>query len=693
LHRDYRPTCFYFEIISLLQRTALTGWLQLVEQKAFRLLLALLISISFLVVLLVTNPYKRTLDSAVAAGCQLSYVCIFLGGLAVKLYEDLESSSDCSSGFASQFMGLRSSEDIVTFMIFVTFAMLLILGLSFISEAYSHVVKKRAESTWSVCTIDPPYIKWNPTGIYACFLSHYKMEAASDARYMHDILRKMLHAPVFLDSSVLNDLRQLITNGVHVSDTIVLLATKNVLCRPWCLMEMLEGTRKRLPIIMVQMYNGGFSFAEARGFISNLENEMMLLNPSGLHALHEHLGPNLEELKEACIQAIDANADISPVFNAHAGDNAMVALMKDVIEQMAEFTNRKVTWLGSDGSFNGRLRSSRLMPGRLMDCARASVGKRVVATRLSKVGLKTSRRTLFSCELVSCARRTAGALPDDDSTKEEQSEAMMMIDVTNRESAVFICCSRPDAVSHAQVLRAEIALHLHCGCAIGGGPQSAQFIDESDLFVVLLTKHLPTDPNALFEIYTALQNSFTLVSVCLTGSGYDFGHAAIALSDLPTALEKARPGSSEELQARLPRHIDVASVGKMLYANLTAIIAIPWSPHFGKNHTDAVVEDIVKRIQRRARQRVSSPRSFRRKSRAFLRQGLTEAPVPTAGFSKLMLPSSSSSQISSRASDPVRSRRSTKDMSAGACHTSEIMRSVSRPSIPPFNPMESRHST
>ena len=30
-------------------------------------------------------------------------------------------------------------------------------------------------------------------------LSHYKMEAASEARYMHDVLRKMLKAPVFLD--------------------------------------------------------------------------------------------------------------------------------------------------------------------------------------------------------------------------------------------------------------------------------------------------------------------------------------------------------------------------------------------------------------------------------------------------------------------------------------------------------------
>ena len=45
----------------------------------------------------------------------------------------------------------------------------------------------------------PSQVRWKPHEIYACFLSHYKMEAASDARYIHDMLRKMLQSPVFLD--------------------------------------------------------------------------------------------------------------------------------------------------------------------------------------------------------------------------------------------------------------------------------------------------------------------------------------------------------------------------------------------------------------------------------------------------------------------------------------------------------------
>jgi len=43
----------------------------------------------------------------------------------------------------------------------------------------------------------------------------------------------MVHAPIFLDSSSLNDLRELISDGLHNSDVFVLILTDGVLTRPW----------------------------------------------------------------------------------------------------------------------------------------------------------------------------------------------------------------------------------------------------------------------------------------------------------------------------------------------------------------------------------------------------------------------------------------------------------------------------
>ena len=139
-----------------------------------------------------------------AGRSQILLVNIFIGGIMVRLVEDISNDVNGSPELAYRFLGLRSSDDAVVFMIVATFTMLAILGTTLVSEVYRHRLQQRLERQFSVCTMDPPHVRWMLRGIYACFLSHYKMEAASDARYMHDMLRKMLKAPVFLDVPALD---------------------------------------------------------------------------------------------------------------------------------------------------------------------------------------------------------------------------------------------------------------------------------------------------------------------------------------------------------------------------------------------------------------------------------------------------------------------------------------------------------
>ena len=42
--------------------------------------------------------------------------------------------------------------------------------------------------------LNPPTCNWSPSGNYACFLSHFKQEAGSDARYLNDLLQRVLGA-------------------------------------------------------------------------------------------------------------------------------------------------------------------------------------------------------------------------------------------------------------------------------------------------------------------------------------------------------------------------------------------------------------------------------------------------------------------------------------------------------------------
>jgi hypothetical protein len=507
-----------------------------------------------------------------AAGTQLLFVCIFIGGIIVRVYEDIANDTRGSRELAERFLGLQSSEEAVIIMILVAFGMIALLVLTLGTETYMQFVQERLQAKWSVCTLEPPVMKWRARAIYACFLSHFKMEAASDARYMHDMLRKMLKAPVFLDSSQLSDLRNLITKGVHKSDTVLMLATQGILTRPWCLIELFEATQKQIPIVIVQMANSGFSFEQARSFVTNFEEEMADFNPSGLELLREQLGDDLTELKEACMGALNDNEQSAPVYNSHAGDTQTVAVLKDVIERMAGATRRSIVWVDSAVSRHG-------------------------SGRETAIGPKRAPKRRFSASSVSLHRSSAGG--EERGRRSSKSAVPKACEVVNTESAVFVCCSRRDGISHARVLRAELATNLGRGCAIGGGTDTAEFVAESAALIVLLTKQLPTDPAALFEIWIALQHDVRLIPVQISGAGYEFNEAATTYASLHKALEKQQPGAVGELQARLPKDTDAARLGKLLHASLTAIIAIPWSPLNGRNHLQAVVDDILNRVPKK----------------------------------------------------------------------------------------------
>jgi len=669
LHRDYKPIYYWWEVAALIQRTILTGWLRLVksELKFLRLLSALIITIGFLVALLVCQPYRRRFDQMMAASCQIVFICTFLGGMLVLLFEDIDDYTGVPPGLASELLGLNSSEEVVVMMICVAFTMLVLLGLTAFADSYALILQKRLRSKWAVCTLDPPQVKnWHRREVYACFLSHYKMEAASEARYMHDTLRKMVKQPVYLDSSTLNDLRNLVSEGVHKSDALILLATKGVLSRPWCLIELLEAWRKRLPIIVVEIAGRGFNREEARDFMTTLETEMAA---PALDLLFSIIGPDLTELKDACLQILNVDEEFL-VLNPHAGDSELVAMMKDVVEKLAQRTKRQIKWVESSTSKRSRRKHSKhsrrfcALSGSCTSRTSQSMGGGATRCRQTSLLLEQS-------DLAGGLRQLARKHADGESSRGssmspcsrlgrsvksvgKRLKTPMPDTITNRESAIFVCCSRSDAINHARVLRSELCARLDRGCAIGGGPSTVEWIERSEAVVVVLSKALVTDPIALFEIWTALRLDVPILTVAIAGK-YDFEKAGAAFANLPLAMEKAakkaekigeleaeknkerddsqsdsfskrpmlnairhsakRPGrslrseSSEaeaaaQLIKRLPPKADVASIGKTIHESLTAIIAISWTPHYGRNHMDAIIDVIMARVIRDSRSRI-----------------------------------------------------------------------------------------
>ena len=79
---------------------------------------------------------------------------------------------------------------------------------------------------------------------------------STEARYLADLMRSMCGQRSFLDSEDLVDLRTLFEHGVHASDVVVLLATKGVLTRPWCLLEVYEPAKRHIPTVTINVAGG-----------------------------------------------------------------------------------------------------------------------------------------------------------------------------------------------------------------------------------------------------------------------------------------------------------------------------------------------------------------------------------------------------------------------------------------------------
>ena len=105
---------------------------------------------------------------------------------------------------------------------------------------------------------------------------------------MSDKFEAMLGHAVFLDSNNLTDIRALYA-AVAKSDVLLLLATRSVLTRHFCLLEIWEASRSSTPVLVVQVEGGGFRRAEARYLLENLETELPLRNPEALVAVRQHL--------------------------------------------------------------------------------------------------------------------------------------------------------------------------------------------------------------------------------------------------------------------------------------------------------------------------------------------------------------------------------------------------------------------
>ena len=194
---------------------------------------------------------------------------------------------------------------------------------------------------------------------YIAFLSHYKDEAASEARIFKEGIERVYKEracdseltqrdpKVFLDSDNLKTLSELRDN-VTLSDVLVVILTPGVLSRPWCLIEMLTALDAGKPLISINISgrpSGSYNYEQMVAFLENLPAELERVNPGAIKVLAENGYPSIRRAGHdlACY----LHNPISVPYNVAWSRNMLDATLKDMVEKLEsakppEFTSRRM---------------------------------------------------------------------------------------------------------------------------------------------------------------------------------------------------------------------------------------------------------------------------------------------------------------------------------------------------------------
>eukprot|EP01047_Picozoa_sp_COSAG01_P042484 COSAG01_NODE_3712_length_5770_cov_3.343502_2_plen_762_part_00 len=178
-------------------------------------------------------------------------------------------------------------------------------------------------------------LAWATVRRFACFLSHNKAEAAAEARLAKDHLGRVLQAEVYLDSDNLLDLRQLL-EGVRQSDVLVLFQTRNLLSRPWVILEIYTAITQQIPIVTVRVQGLGaapYDFDDAQRFLDDFEAELERRNPGAGKMITDN-GFDLSEVGDELRRVVPSI--ISKDYSPSASENVLHAQVQDLVLAMHE---------------------------------------------------------------------------------------------------------------------------------------------------------------------------------------------------------------------------------------------------------------------------------------------------------------------------------------------------------------------
>lgn len=169
------------------------------------------------------------------------------------------------------------------------------------------------------------------------FLSHYKVEAGTEATLMMEELSTMIKndlfsqatiydCPVFIDSESLHDLAEL-QDAVKISDYLVPLLTPGLLSRPWCLVEIVVAHRHNIDVVPVEVQRPGIKFEYPNDAFYEKLRAGQFLDDAAMKILSSQ-GIELHDLEDAIRRMFQK---ISKPFSPHKSGKVRIAELEDIV--------------------------------------------------------------------------------------------------------------------------------------------------------------------------------------------------------------------------------------------------------------------------------------------------------------------------------------------------------------------------
>jgi len=149
LHKEYMPHYFWWELLFVVQRLMVTGFVMLflrASKTVPRILVGIYFTVAYMGLLLICRPYRqRDLNFLAAVGAQFAIGCTMLNALCIRIFDEIKASSGKTAVQAEQdakrIMGFDSPADIVGVTIAFAF---LALSIVISRSAYDTTVEARA---------------------------------------------------------------------------------------------------------------------------------------------------------------------------------------------------------------------------------------------------------------------------------------------------------------------------------------------------------------------------------------------------------------------------------------------------------------------------------------------------------------------------------------------------------------------